>query len=127
MPDYIHYELQPLADKLRARYPGVRIVWAHYGTMKDGTRQQVIRYQAPLSALKRAGLLTDEMLRAHERGGNLTEMGDAFGLHTGVDVESVSGRHDLVIYTPSYPHECSRIAIKDAKRLLRQIAQQVRA
>lgn len=125
MDDYIQHELRPLVDRLRARYPGVRVFDAHISTTYDGMRQQNVRYQAPLVELKRAGLLTAEMLRHSKHGLGETALGDGFSLTEGWDCKSVSGCHDLEIWTGEYPRERSRIAVTEAKRLLRRISKAV--
>lgn len=127
MADYIDYSLQPLVNKLRARYPGVRIVEATLCEM-DGAPQQIIRFQAPLPALESAGLIEPKMLKGinDNRVGNTTAIGDGFILCKSLDDESRDGCWDLMMMTEGYPRERPRIATTEAKRLLRKIAKGIK-
>ena len=122
MADNIDYKLRPLADRLRARYPGVRIVEASMSSTDDGMPQQNVRYQAPLAWLKQSGLVTAEMLRLKQQGRSDTALGEGFSLCRALDDESRDGFWDLSVYTGTCPRERDRMAMTEAKRLLRQIA-----
>jgi hypothetical protein len=123
MADYIDLELRPLAAKLRARYPDVRIVWAHYSTNGKNEKQQTIRYQAPLMVLIEHGLVTHAMLGGD--GSGIYPIGDGFHLcRNGLDAESRPGCCDLSVFTGMTPRERHRFSVKDAARLLKKIAKQ---
>jgi len=126
MADYIDYKLRPLADKLRARYPGVRIVEVLMSSTCDGMPQQNVRYQAPLAWLKQSGLVTAEMLRLKQQRRSDTALGEGFSLCCALDDESRAGYWDLSVYTGTCPRERDRMAMTEAKRLLRQITKATR-
>lgn len=112
-------ELRCLVEKLRARYPGIHIRSARYCTYGvDGERQQEIQYQAPLASLEAAGLVVPEMLRPKRNG--RTSLGEGFTLFPSWP----PGCWDLYVYTAMSPRESPRIAVTEAKRLLKKIAAQ---
>ena len=120
MPDQIAYELAPLVTRLRARYPGVRIVWAKLARTDNGLLQN-IRYQAPLALLKRYRLVTKRTQAALERG-CVNALGDAVLLFKRLDVESCPGCWDILWLTPTAPREQPRMSLRDAQRELERIA-----
>lgn len=122
MPDYIDHRLSALAQRLRARYPGVRIVSAELFDNYDGI-QQNIRYQATLERLRECGLLSGKM---EDPRCQLTPIGDGFFLCDRLDQESRDGLWDLMICTGSIPWERARIGTGKARQLLRQIAKGVK-
>jgi len=95
--------------QLRARYPGVRIVEANYSRLEDGTRQQNIRYQAPLPLLEHYGLVTKDMLVRRPRMKSVTPLGCGFHLSDDLDCESRPGCWDLLIFTDG---DAARVPIR---------------
>jgi hypothetical protein len=125
---YIDEALRPLVDALRRRYPGVRIVEARYSRNHWGTLQQCVRYQAPLGLLRHVGLVTEDMLE-RRRGPrrHVTELGDGFHLCEQLDQASRPGYHELFIITGAAPYDDrDRISVREAARLLRQLAKMAR-
>ena len=126
--EYIRGSLQPLldafAEALRQRYPGVRIVEATWSHTHWGELRQMIRYQAPLEVLRRAGLVNDAMLeRRRDRCANATELGDQFDLCDGLDQASRPGCWDLTVWTGVYGELYrEHIGVRQAAQLLRRIA-----
>jgi hypothetical protein len=119
-------DLQPLVAQLRARYPIVRIVEAQRIGRRDtgGIYGISIRYQAPLEMLKRAGLLSAERIAIVNSGmyDKYDSLGESFDLYDSYDALSTPGCHDLVVRTWNEPHERPRIALAEAKRVLKKIA-----
>jgi hypothetical protein len=124
MTNYVDRTLAPLVAQLRARYPGVRIVWAHMWPTHDGALQQVIRYQAPIKRLQALGLVTRSMIRVTL--GGCTSIGDGFHLCEELDSNSRPGQWDLSIMTGAYPRETKRFSVLPARSLLRRIARKTR-
>ena len=124
--DHIDPGLIALAAAVRARYPGVRIVEAHMTRQAGGELQQLIRYQAPLSTLEAHGLVTDVMYSdtvAPRRGGSPTlPNGDGYHLCAALDQQSVLGCWDLSVFTGATPRERPRIAVNEARKILRRFA-----
>jgi len=117
---HIDPALAPLADQLRARYPGVRVVRATFTTLDDGTLQQNIRFAAPLARLLAAGLCTEAMV-ANARLGCVTPIGDGYSLYDcPLDALVEPGNYDLSIFTGTRPRERERFSVKDAERELRR-------
>jgi len=121
---YVAPALRPLVAHLQARYPGVAIIEADFRALDDGTRQQNVRFCAPLARLLEAGLLTPAMAEASRdgrRGPQTTPAGDGFSLaRGGLDDSSLPGCADLCIFTGTVPRERERFAVKDAARELRR-------
>lgn len=128
MPDYIAPELEPLVERLRKRYPGVRIVEAHMNRHGDGWFQQNITYQAPVDDLKRSGILTAEMVGKirdkdlqNRYAHGETRLGDGFSMSQGLYCYSMPECWDLNIYTGSTPREKYRGGTGAARGVLRRI------
>ena len=126
---YVDHELQALARHLIARYPGIVIVEATMHTLDDGTRQQSVRYCAPIEKLLEAGLVTPEMVARGKsfddrRKGRHCPNGDGFSLFDKtIDERGASlgaaGYWDLHVHTGAAPRERERFNTKDAKRVLK--------
>jgi hypothetical protein len=127
-------QLVRMKAQLVARYPDVRIVWAHVdhlGPEKDW-KALVLRYQAPLKTLMRYGLARRYMLdrkippgRRFSDGGSsgTWQLGDGYMLVKSLDSESKPGHWDLCTYTGTeVPNERRGFSIKQAQRELRRIA-----
>lgn len=123
-PVHVAPELRPLVAHLLARYPGIAIVSAGFRTLDDGSRQQDVRYCAPIARLLEAGLLTRAMVEASpdgRRGPQTTPAGCGFSLALdGLDDSSLPGCADLCIFTGERPRERERFSVKDAARELRR-------
>jgi hypothetical protein len=126
--EYIRGKLQPLVDAiaeaLRRRYPGVRIVEASWSHTHWGELRQRIRYQAPLEVLRRVGLVEDAMLeRRRDRCADATELGDQFSLDERLDQASRPGCWDLTIWTGVWGGLYrEHFSVRQAAQLLRRIA-----
>lgn len=114
MPEFVDAALRPLVQKLSARYPNVRVVEARLTRWDDGFLQQLVRYRAPLEELKRAGLVTHEMLEQAPSGH--TPIGDAFHLSECGE----AGSMELDLCTESVPrtHPQTRGPCDVLKKLL---------
>jgi hypothetical protein len=124
----VDHRLQPLVDKLRNRYPAIRIVRASLQKQDNGQFQQSIQFQAPLETLQAAGLIEPVMMPDSKRlGRETTSLGDGFYLCDGLDDQSRAGCWDLSIWTASVPREPvglgTRRAQTEFKRMMRGILQ----
>jgi len=132
--DYIDQALRPLVAALRNRYPGVRIVWAHYVHTHWGELQQCVRFQAPLEVLRHGGLVSDSMIAALRGTGEsaqldgrrrprTTECGDSCSLHSQFDQASRPGYFDLIITSSAIGTDWrTDMSLREAARALRRIA-----
>ncbi len=125
-PVLVAPELRALAQRLEARYPGVKVLAADYFPLDGGTQQQCVRFLAPLDQLRAAGLVTDAMIATEGDGRRrcsaVTPIGDGYSLNAPGPVSSSTaapGEWDLSIFTGAVPRERERFAVKDAERELR--------
>lgn len=124
--------MEYLRHALQRRYPSVRVVsvtWQQ-DAPRRGILQQTVRYQAPLEALKAAGLLTDETAKiaAGPSVGGPRTGGECLALWTSLrDAESRPGCVDLFVYTESEPRERAQFSTRQAQALLRRIARAARS
>lgn len=119
MKGYVDAPLRQLVRTLRERYPQVNVCEARLTQWPDGFLQQCIHYQAPLQALRRCGLLTDEMLQCSRRRSSCgqTSLGEAFHLNHRSG-EPGDGCWDLDICTESWPREPEAFELTEARRML---------
>lgn len=99
-------ELPELADRLEARYPGVRVLEAYISRRFDnGEQTQHLKYRAPLEILRAHGLVRDSMLERKEKCG-ATEIGDYFTLRDGdpeLYHDEKRGLWNLIVLTGTSP------------------------
>ncbi|HET7598294.1 MAG TPA: hypothetical protein VFK15_15295 [Burkholderiales bacterium] len=122
MADDTDGALQPLVQQLRAKYAPVRVIEAKITRWDDGFLQQIVRYRATLAELKRAGLVTEDMLarRRPQSACGETAIGDSFHLsECGVD-ERGEPSWDLDLCTESVPRH-QELKLYQARQLLERI------
>lgn len=124
-PVLVSPELRCLSQRLESRYPGVKVLAADFLTLTDGSRQQCVRFSAPLERLRAAGLVTNAMVASEvgprRRWGAYTSIGDGYGLYP-AHPGSISkpGDWDLHLFTGAAPRERDRFNVKDAASELRR-------
>lgn len=126
MNDHIDRTLRPLVEKLRARYPQVQVVEARRTVWDDGFVQQIVRYRAPLAALRDAGLVTEDMLKSRKATSACgeTAFGDAFHLSQFADQGDECW--ELDVCTESAPRDGELARTDEARHLLERIFQDCR-
>ncbi|MGQ0751776.1 MAG: hypothetical protein ACT4PS_14680 [Betaproteobacteria bacterium] len=115
--------LRPLVERLRARYPRIRIVEARRTEWDDGFVQQIVRYRATLSELKRCGLVTEEMLKRRNAVSACgeTSLGDGFHLSRCASDASSRSEWELDVSTESAPRG-SDLPLHQAREVLERIS-----
>lgn len=124
MSDRMDGALRPLVERLRARYPRVRVVEARRTEWDDGFVQQIVRYRATLSELKRCGLVTEEMLthRSAVSACGETSLGDGFHLSRCAGEVSSGSEWELDVSTESVPRGAD-LPLYQARAVLDRISE----
>jgi hypothetical protein len=121
MSDRTDSALRPLVARLRARYPGVTVVEARRTEWDDGFVQQIVRYRATLSELKRCGLVTEEMLTRRNAVSACGETSLGDGFHLSRCAGDARGEWELDVSTESAPRGAA-LALHQAREVLERIS-----